>query len=207
MEVNQEILYREKILARIRNGDGVTTEDRLWLATHRIINRTLGYPYLNTDIIPLEAKTTYGIRIQVEKIIYPGRIIPVITVPAGKGRIITTKLLADYKGNISSRKPVKMLGVLVGSNHRQSELMYQSDLGLLGISYECDFFDDRQHLALRKNSCVGDARFAMVSEKVAENKMLYRCKSPIDNSFETLVFSVEWNKTGDGVGGQGDGFA
>jgi len=47
---------------------------------------------------------------------------------------------------------------------------------------------------IRKNSCVGDPNFAMVKESIAENKVLYRCKAPTDDSFESFVFSLEWEK-------------
>ena len=55
-------------------------------------------------IIHLHPKVTYVIRVTVEKLTYPGRIIPVITVPGGKGKIVANTLLADYNGNVSSKK-------------------------------------------------------------------------------------------------------
>ena len=35
-----------------------------------------------------------------------------------------------------------MLGLLVNLNHDKAEFAYQSNLGLLGVSYECDYFDN-----------------------------------------------------------------
>lgn len=194
MNYEEEVSYRNKILSRARNGERITSEERLWLATHRIINQALGYPYLNTDIIHLRPKTDYFIRVKVENLIYPRRIIPVITVPGGKGKIVTDTLLTDHSGNISSKKSIKMLGLLVDLNHNETELFYQSNLGLLEISYECDYFDDKQHIMLRKNSCVGDPKFAMLSEDLANNKKLYRCKPPTKDSFECFIFSIEWEE-------------
>lgn len=195
MNHEEEMSYRNKILSRIRNGEKIAVEDRLWLVTHRIINRTLGYPYINTDIIHLHPKVNYLIRVKVESLTYPGRIIPVVTVPGGQGSIVANTLLTEHSGNITSKKAVKMLGLLVDLNHNETEISYQSDLGILGVSYECDYFDDKQHIMLRKNSCVGDPNFAMLSEVLADNKLLYRCKAPTNDSFDCFVFSIEWETT------------
>lgn len=194
MHYDEEIRHRNTILSRARNGERVTAEDRLWLATHRIFNRTLGYPYLNTDIIHLRPEVNYCIRIKVESLTYPGRVLPVITVPGGKGKIIANTLLTDHKGGVASRKSVKMLGILVDLNHNETEIIYCSNLGLLGVSFECEYFDNKQHIMLRKDSCVGDPNFAMLSEVLADNKIRYRCKTPENDGFESFVFSIEWNE-------------
>lgn len=159
----------------------------MWLATHRVFNRKLGYPYLNTDIINLNAKEVYLLRVKVESKTYSDQIIPVIAVPCGKGRILATNVF-DRLGNLSPEKSIKMLGLL--SDFK--EVTYRSELGLLGVSYECDYFDDKQNIKIRKDSCIGDYNFAMTCEILSDNKRLYRCKSPISDDFECLVFSLEW---------------
>ena len=191
MSYEEEIIHREKILSYVRNGKKITAEERLWLATHRIFNRKLGYPYLNTDIINLNAKEVYLLRVKVESKTYSDRIIPVIAVPGGKGRILATNVL-DRVGNLSPTKSIKMLGLLVDLNRNLVEVSYCSDLGLIGVSYECDYFDDKQNIMIRKDSCTGDHNFAMTCEILSDNKRLYRCKSPISDDFECLVFSLEW---------------
>ena len=200
MHCEEEVSYRNRILLRARNGEKITSEERLWLATHRIINHTLGYPYLNTDIIQLQSQEDYNIRVKVENLTYPGRMIPIITVPGGNGKIVAHTLLTDYKGNKTLKKPVKMLGLLVDNKHNEAEFVYQSNLRLLEVGYECDYFDDKQHIMVRKSSSVGDPNFAMLSEVLADNKILYRCKAPTNDDFESLSFSIEWEaeKTGEG---------
>jgi len=198
MNHEEETNYRNKILLRVRNGEKITPQDRLWLATHQIINRAFGYPYLNTDIIQLHPKVKYIIRVKIESLKYPGRIIPVVTVPGGKGEIVINTPLADYNGNTVPKKAVKMLGLLVDLNHKEIEFTYQSSLGLLGISYECDYFDSKQHIMIRKNSGVGDPSFAILREVLSDNKILYRCKAPSNDSFDSFAFSIEWWGQGDG---------
>ncbi len=192
MNYNEEIEHRNTIMSRIRNGEKVTSEDRLWLATHRIYNRVLGYPYLNADIIHLDPNVNYHICIKVESLTYPSRILPVITVPGGKGTIVANNVLYDYTNTVTSKKGVKMLGVLVDLNHNKTKITYQSTLGLLGVSFECEYYDDKQHLTIRKNSNVGDPNFAMLGEVLTKNKILYRCKTPDKNNFESFVFSIQW---------------
>ena len=192
MNYEEEIRYRKKILSKVRNGEKITPEDRLWGATHRIYNRYLGYPYLNTDIIQLLPKTNYCVRVKIESLTYPGRVLPVITVPGGKGRIITSYPLTGPKGNVQPGKPIKMLGVLIDLHHKEAEFTYQSDLGLLGVSFECEYFDHKQHLMIRKNSNAGDPNYAMRKEVLTENNVRYWCKTPDADSFEGFVFTLEW---------------
>ena len=193
MNYQEEIEYREMILTRIANREKLRAEDRLWLATHRIYHRTLGYPYLNTDIVSLRCKTKYTVRIEVEKIAYPRFIIPVISVPGGKGNIVTNFELTNLDGETVSKKTTKILGVLVNAQKPSSEFIYHSDLGLMGISFECEYYDDKLHLLTRKDSNLRDPDFAMFGEILSENKMRYHCKPPMSKCFDDYVFSIEWN--------------
>lgn len=192
MDYIEEINRRDEILSLAHIGKKITVEDRLWLATHRAFNRRLGYPYLTKDIITLSPKTNYRIRIQVESLTYPMQILPIVDVPGGKGKILTDCSLTDYKGNVKIGKPVKMLVALVDLNHTKTEFCYQSDVGLLGVSYECTYYDDKQHLTIRSSSNTGNTAYAMLREDVSNNKILYRCKSPLSDSFDSFVFSIQW---------------
>jgi len=189
----EEMIQRDKILLKARNGERLTKDERLWLTTHMVPNRKMGFPYINSDIMRLDSSCNYCVRVKLENLMYPGRIIPVISVPGGKGKIALDRPVVDYNGNISSGKPIKMLGVLLDGDCKESIFTYQSSLGLLGVAYECDFYDDMQNIMIRKNSCTGDPRFAMLSEVLSENKMLYKCKLPTCDSFDSFIFSIEWD--------------
>ncbi|MBE6554613.1 MAG: hypothetical protein E7663_00070 [Ruminococcaceae bacterium] len=192
MDFKEEIRCRDEIMSRIRNGEKVAPEDRLWLVTHPLYNWFLGYPYLNSDIIYLHSKVSYCIRVKVETLIYPRLILPVITVPGGKGAIVTSYPLINYRGNVTIGKPVKMLAVPVYLNQDETEFTYRSSLGLLGVSFLCDYFDDKQRLTIRKDSDVGDPDFAMQKEVLSDSKVLYRCKTPGSENFGSYAFSIEW---------------
>lgn len=202
MNNEKEIKIRQAIMSKAIKGEKMTSEDRLWLASHRMINLKYGFPYLNTDIIHFSENAKYTIYVKVEKLGYTGRIIPVFTVPGGKGKIISRTPLTDYSGKTTLGKPVKMLGLLVDLNNRESEFLYQSELGILQVGYQCDYYDDKQHLMVRKNSSLGDSNFAMTIDALEDNKFFYHCKSPMSDDFESLVFSVKWIK---GDRAQGDG--
>jgi hypothetical protein len=191
MTYEQEISYRDQILGKASRGEKITTEDRLWLATHRIYNRIKGYPYLNEDIIQISPKTIYHIHVRLEKCTYAGRILPVFVVPSGKGEIIYKKSVCDLKGNVFQEKPVKMLGLFISSQDSKKELTYCSDLGMLGVMFECEYYDEKHKRMIRSTS--GSAHhYAMLSERIAENKIRYRCKPPTTDDFDSYVFSVEW---------------
>ena len=190
MQYIEEINYRNMIMERRRKGEKLTREERQWIDTHRLINRELGYPYLNTDMIQLQPNERYHIHVQVESRSYEGRMIPIITVPAQKGSIVSNLELTDYEGNIKTGQEVKMLGLLTDV----AEFDYRSELGLLGVSYECDYFDDRLRVMQRIDSGLGYPNFAMLREDLSENKVLYRCKTPVKDNYEGLVFSITWRR-------------
>ena len=192
MDYKKESKYRDQILARARRGDRITPDERLWLLTHRLYNHALGYPYLNTDIIDLQTDKECTVYVKIESISYDDRIIPVINVPGGTGKIVSENIVTDYKGDAQHKKPVKMLGLLLNMQHKETRFLYQSNLGLLGVSYECDYIDEKQKIKIRQNSGTGCTNLAMLCERISANRLLYRCKNPQNVSFDSLVFSVRW---------------
>ena len=187
----EEIIYREQILQKVRNGIKPTPAERIWAVTHPVYNRRLGFPFFNVAIESFEPNKWYLLRIKVEAIAYDDRIIPIIYVPAGKGRIITDFELEDISGNVSRGVPVKMLG-LESKQHQNSEVKYLSKLGLLSVSYGCDYFDEKPNLHKRESSSTGNPDFAMIRQIVNEHMVRYRCKSPVGDSFDAMVFTIEW---------------
>lgn len=190
----EEIQYRKEILDKVRNGNKVTVAERRWLQTHPVYNRMLDYPYINTDIISLEPNVKYRVRVNFESATYSGRIIPGITVPLGEGGILTDFSVIDIRGRETARKPIKMLGCQIDPERREIEFLYWTRIGLMGIWYECEYFDDKQRLMIRQSSNTGNAGYAMIRELLAENKIRYRCKIPTKDSFDGLVFSIKWEK-------------
>ena len=46
--------------------------------------------------------------------------------------------------------------------------------------------------ALPESSMCGKTNYAMKREKIGANKVRYFCKNPDSDSFDALVFTVEW---------------
>ena len=125
----KEIIYREQILQKVRNGIKPSHTERIWAATHPVYNRRLGFPFFNIAIESLDPNKWYLLRIKVESIAYNYRILPIICIPAGKGKIIADFKLKGINGNISRGAPVKMLGL----ESKYSEVKYLSTLGLVSV--------------------------------------------------------------------------
>lgn len=194
MTYSEEIEYRKAIMSKVHSGERITSEERLWLVTHPLYNSQFGYPHLNSDIISLLPDTNYHVKIKIEKNLYSGRILPVINVPGGKGKINTDIPTFDYNGNLSSGKDLKMLAVMFGPECNEIEIDYRSGTGKLGISFECEYFDDQQGLIIRKNSNVGDPNYSMIRKNLPENEVLYLCNPPKCENYDNFCFSVKWRK-------------
>lgn len=188
----EEIEYRNTLMSRVYRHEKLSSQDRLWLKTHPVYHWSLGYPYLKADILSLEAKQTYRLHIEVENLTYENQIIPIISVPTGKGAIHTNFLTKDFYGNDKTGQPVKILGVTVNKDHRSTDIYYRSDIGLLMVTYACNYYDEKHQMLLSDTSDSGSARLAMLKEFKSENVVLYRCKSPLRDNFDSLVFTITW---------------
>ncbi len=194
MTYEEEIAYREELLQKARDGMKVTSEERLWSQTHSVYNRRFGFPYYNVSIETLEPNQWYSLAINMESIGYKDRILPIISVPAGKGQIITDFELTDLRGNKSLGKPVKMLGLTLDLAHRECNVKYYSALGILAVGYECDYLDTAQNLHMRESSSTGATNFAMTKQMVNDHMVRYHCKSPVEDSFDAMIFTIKWTK-------------
>ena len=192
MNISDEISFRLGLLEKARRGEKLTPSDRIWLASHPIYHRTLNFPYLNTDIIQISPNVKYAFTIELLECTYSGRILPVVSAPAGMGKISTARKLNDYNGVEQTGKPVKMLGCKLARECPEFEFTYQSKIGVLGISYECEYYDPKHRLIIRKDSNTGDPNFAMIREQQTDSKVIYRCKSPSEDELSALVFSMSW---------------
>ena len=189
----EEITYREAIMQKAYNNIKITNEERTWLVTHPLYNWRLGFPYFNVTVETLEANKWYILSVNVESIAYDNRILPIISAPAGQGQIVADFELTDLRGNVTFGKPVKMLGFELVKN-REFQVDYRSKLGLLPVAYECDYFDVKQKLHIRKSSSTGDPDYAIKKQIVNDHMIRYYCKSPLDDSFDSMIFIIEWTE-------------
>ena len=192
MNHDEEIEYRNSLMSRLYKGEKISSEERLWLHTHSIYHWKMGYPYLKADVLSLKAKQMYRFHVTVEKLTYEKRIIPIISVPVGKGSIYTDFAIMDSYGNDKSGNPVRILGITINKEYQKTSFLYRSNTGLVMVTYACDYYDEKHQRLLSDTSDSGSSRLAMLKEIVSENKVRYQCKSPISDSFDSLAFSVTW---------------
>ena len=195
MNYKEEIAYREKIMGK----EKITPEERDWLMTHTLYNSLLGYPFICKSMEKVEPNKWYLLKINVESVRYEDEIAPVITVPGtGKktGKIIADFEVVDRKGNVSVGKPIKMLELSECKSGMSYQVKYLSERGLLAAYYGCHYFDHVSNIYTGdfSSSYMG---LAMIREPVNEHKIRYRCKSPRSDSFDAMVFTVEWTEIGD----------
>lgn len=192
MTCEEEIKYRESLIDKACKGIRVTPEESIWLLSHPVYNSLLGYPYYNTVIEKLKPNTRYIITIAIESVLYSKKFFPIISVPTGKGKIITDFSIVDFYNNEKkSGTPVKMLCLELEPNEEE-KIKYISDLGLLSIEYECECFDNVLNINSTQSSGNGTPDFAMIREVINDHKVRYNCKSPDNDSFDALIFTVEW---------------
>ena len=184
---------RNEILKKVKSGAKISKEERFFLETTPAYNSALGYPYLLKDVVNINSSDEVSLSVVVESISYDEKNIPVISVPAQKGMISTSFELFNYKGELSKDNKTKVLGVDLSDEHKSTVVQYKSDLSLLAVNYECWCYNMILKKTLPESSMCGKTNYAMSKEVVSENKIRYFCKSPDSDSFDAMVFTVEWN--------------
>ena len=187
----EELKIREEIMNKIFDGEKITKEERLWLVTHSLYNWKLGYPYYNDVIETIEPSKWYKLKIIIESINYDNYLRYALHIHDKEGKIIGDGIITDINGNITKKKFVKML-VFDANQNEINEVYIYSSIGKISFLYGCDFYDEKVNLHKRELSSNGDARFAIIREEIKDNKVRYRCKSPLSDSFDALVFTAEW---------------
>ena len=65
------------------------------------------------------------------------------------------------------------------------------------MGYGCDYFDTVVNLHMSESSFTMNTDFAMKCEEISSNKVRYYCKEPLSDSFDAIIFTVEWNEIKD----------
>lgn len=191
-EIKEQIAYRNLILQKAATGVKITKDERTWLLTHPVYNHRYGYPFLKRDIIQLNANKLNVIKLRVEKKEHNDNASIIIGVAGGQGKIITDMELFNFDGEKVDRKDTKILGISVKSKDMEESVKFISKLGLMSVEYECEYYDEKMRVKIVEGSGSASARFSMTKEIVSDNKVRYSCKDPVSDSYEALVFTVEW---------------
>lgn len=80
------------------------------------------------------------------------------------------------------------------AQQEEMKVKYLSELGLLSVHYKCGYYNLQQKLYVIKSSMGADTSFAMVREPINDHTVRYGCKSPFKDSFDAMVFTIEWTE-------------
>ena len=195
----QEVEQRENLLKKASCKQKLSAEEHLWLETHAVYNCILGVAFLNRAIENVSANKWISLKINIESASFNGKIRPTISVPSGRGKIVPSPFaqVTDSYGKVVPQEKIqegkiKMYTFLWEEHKKKTELGYWSDLGLLAVEYECDYYDEKMRLQMRGVSSF-DHCLAMRRQEVDDHTVRYYCKSPIADTFDALIFSIQWN--------------
>ena len=189
----EEIQYRQFLMNELNKGN-CNKEYVQWLNTHSFYHYKLEAPFYLNVVETLEKNQWYSLRIVVESLNYEDAISPVIKVAFGEGQIITDFEVRNFEGKASVGKPIKMLS-FEPEKPEEYNVTFQGELGLLSVQYECSYFDAKRRLYRTELSgTTGGPEFAIRREPINDHSVRYFCKSPVNDSFDAMVFTVEWKK-------------
>ena len=184
-----EIQKRNKIMSR---APKLTIEERTWLMTHRTYNHKFGFPFLSKDIIKLSSNKTYNISVTMLSKNYKSYIHPIFSVAAKPGYIIYgDREVEDRKGNMSIGKKIRSLCLEIRENLYNTDFIFNAELGLLEVVYVVSYFDEKSRIYQTTTSGIL-ANLSMLREDVSDNEVIYKCKNPLSDDFDAMIFSVKW---------------
>lgn len=194
MNYKEEIEIRKAIRGKIYDGEKITKEEREWLVTHPVYHEIMSFPVLSVDVFDLKPNTKYIITLKKLSSIYPYKIGAVVSVPASKGKIILDKEVFDmYNQAKKPGTPIKSYFAVFETNDEES-FIYMSTIGKIKVYYGCQYIEKWNNELIYGFSDGADRSFAMKREIVADNKIIYSCKSIESDDFNALVFSIEWKE-------------
>ena len=188
-----EIKRRNEIHIKACKGMKLSKEERDWCETHRAFNHKFGYPYLNKDIIKFIPGKTFNVIVTMISKNYKSYINPIFSVVGKSGYIIYgDKEVVDNRGNKSIGKKIRSLCICDNEDNFITDFTFCSKVGFMAVDYMVSFYDEKVGLYKTITSNTGLANVCMIREDILENEIIYKCKNPINDNFDAMIFSVKW---------------
>ena len=196
MDFKKNIEYRRTLNQKVFEGEKLTDAEKQWLKSNPMFNESFEFPCYQRDAIgiPVNFKTKVIITVlgQGDKTKVYRPFIFVI----GKGAIEVQGELLNFLGEKVNYKETRMLIPLLDENRTSTCLTVSSKDGLIGIAYQCEYFDERMQIQTREISDGAKITYAMKKEVVSKNEFIYNCKNPAikneeSTQFDSFVFSVK----------------
>ncbi len=194
MSYKNIIKKRELILEKVHKKEKLTKQERYWLITNPLFNTLYDSPIYLQDIIELKPNCLYSISVNVKLINCSYEIHPIIGVASLNGKIITHGLLRNIDEEIVDYNETKVLILLLDENNSSSEIEFIAEDGFVSIGYHCSFYDEKMQI-IKKMSSDCNCSFGMQKRIISKTCIEYSCKSIFADSFDALVFTLEWKET------------
>ena len=196
MDFKKNIEYRRTLTQKVFEGKKLTDAEKQWLNSNPMFNETFELPCYQRDSISISENLKTNMVITVlsrgdKTKIYR----PVISV-IGNGAIKVQGELFNSSGEKVDYKETRMLIPLLDENRMSTCVTVISKSGLIGIAYQCEYFDERMQMQACEISDGAKITYAMKKEVVSKNEFIYNCKNPTikndeSTQFDAFVFSVK----------------
>ena len=185
-----DIEYRKCL---VNKKEKLTLDEKKWLATNPLYNENLGCSILRADCITIDPNLSYLVNITLIHNNSLSRITPTILVPLRKGYIKAFDPVYNIDHvTLPKNKAIYVLSTCNSNDHPTSLIEYRSDLGCIEISFDCEIADHRGFKYWGSSKMVRG--LGMQREQISDSKIIYRCNDVSHTTFDSYVFSVEWNK-------------
>jgi uncharacterized beta-barrel protein YwiB (DUF1934 family) len=201
MDYKDNIRQRELIEKKVYDSQKLTKEEKWWLKSNPVFNPRYEFPCYQRDVIQISQKTETVVTISPTSNNDKTKIYrPVISV-IGKGVIKVDSQLLDIDKKEVSYNETKILIPLFAEKNSIS-VKAVSESGLIGVWYQCEYYDERMRLYTIEMSDGANMFFGMKKSILSDNEFLYSCKSPTvpnesEVDFDAFTFSIkisEFNK-------------
>ena len=210
MEREKLIEYRKELLRKSAKGQKLTVDEKYWIRNNPVYSEILGSEYYRADMLQLEPKTRYLIKVSCIKQKPDTWIMPQFTVPMGTDGYLLIDKNHLYEGYeleynhygqesvVDVPKKRKSMRFRMDTDH-SVQFFFRSSTGILCLDYFCWVSKDGR-AAWHYSTDPFIKSLAMEKKVVAENKIIYGCceafgtKESIQGKdwFDKFVFSVEW---------------
>lgn len=196
LSAEEQIQYRNKLLARLRNGESISKEEKNWLRLNPVYNEKYGYPYLAMDVIEIKPNTRYLFSINTHKSNTTERMGAVFSLP-----LYSESLKSGYFEGKFHKSDVqhdenglsKAKGIIVEEDGKKEDraFIYRSKTGKMVVSYDCESEDHRGCPCW--TSSISCPLLAMKKVCASDNSVTYYCTGLTNSSFDSFIFRIEWN--------------
>ena len=177
---------RMALLKKASAGVKLTDEERYWLVTNPSVYSVYDDVVFYEDIIDLEPKKNYSVKISYHSYSTEDDMFPVFGITKGTGgiKIPPEELPPDANKN----KRIKYAAIHVYPHYPEFNFEYMSSIGQMKVNYRCEYYDTR--VRLHKNE--GSTMLRMLGQNSGngEGQGGLACCSPWDHKESDLTWQL-----------------